>query len=492
VQPAAPGAVGQDHGLGHDQIQRRATRAGADVHLLVALRLDAIAHGVDAVGADELEAVVRAVEGLGLAAHHFALRLQVLGQAEGKGQLGREGIVGRGLATQCGVGDDAIELVVAQVGGDRHALQFGLGARDRQRGFIKRDVQRHGRAVAPFDQRVGLHHAVGQHGDLVAGHVDGGHARAAELVDRRARCDGQARCGDVDAIGDAARAQALHRQRIVDLGGHRVVDGEGAHGGQWQFVLDGRGFQGREARALGEVLEQEALEVELVGAVDGACVFQQVQRRALRGLGSLDHGLVGGAVLVGLEEDLVELVLDGGGAAAGGQLLGPLGDLQGLLLLALDGGQGLLEDVFGGLLEATLAPTVEVVRRVEQAHQHGGLLHGVGRRAEVLARQFVKAEVFFGGHFPDQIQVDVAGLGGRLRQQLGRRRLGELQQHVGGLGLHALARVKLDLHRGIGFGHHTAGQELASVIKEGVHELGVFRSVSRGLSHFGITWLEGC
>jgi hypothetical protein len=33
--PAAPGAVGQDHGLGHDQVQRRAALAGGDLHLLL-------------------------------------------------------------------------------------------------------------------------------------------------------------------------------------------------------------------------------------------------------------------------------------------------------------------------------------------------------------------------------------------------------------------------------------------------------------------------
>jgi hypothetical protein len=35
------------------------------------------------------------------------------------------------------------------------------------------------------------------------------------------------------------RAQALHRQRVVDLGGLRVVDGKACTGGQRQVVLDG-------------------------------------------------------------------------------------------------------------------------------------------------------------------------------------------------------------------------------------------------------------
>ena len=179
--------------------------------------------------------------------------------------------------------------------------------------------------------------------------------------------------------------------------------------------------------------------MELVRAVDGAGVFEQVQRGALRLFGGLDHGLVLGAVLVGLEQDLVELVLDGGGALAGGQLLRPLLDLQRDLLLALDGHQGLLEDVFGRLLEAAFAATVEVVRGLEQAHQHGGLLDGVGVVAEVLAGQLVKAEVFLGGHFPDQVRVDVGRLRSGLGDQFRRAGLGELEQHVGGFHLHAFA-----------------------------------------------------
>ena len=41
-QPAAPGAVGQDHGLGDDQVQRRAAAARGDAHRLVAAGLDVV------------------------------------------------------------------------------------------------------------------------------------------------------------------------------------------------------------------------------------------------------------------------------------------------------------------------------------------------------------------------------------------------------------------------------------------------------------------
>ena len=73
-QPAAPGAVGQDHGLSNDQVQRRAAHAGADLHLLVALWFLAVV-------TQQPKVVVRPVEGLRLAAHLFPAGLQVLGQS---------------------------------------------------------------------------------------------------------------------------------------------------------------------------------------------------------------------------------------------------------------------------------------------------------------------------------------------------------------------------------------------------------------------------
>ncbi|MNV67552.1 hypothetical protein D3C71_1603560 [compost metagenome] len=73
-QHQAPSAVGHDGGFGHDEIERSAALARADLHLLGAI-------GLAAVVADEAEVVVRPVEVLGLAAHHFALGLEVFGQA---------------------------------------------------------------------------------------------------------------------------------------------------------------------------------------------------------------------------------------------------------------------------------------------------------------------------------------------------------------------------------------------------------------------------
>ena len=95
-----------------------------DLHLLVAA-------GSPRRRAIEAEVVVGPVEVLGLAAHHLALRLQVPRQAEQEGQLGGEAAaVGRQRrpASVASV-TTLVELVVAQVGGDRHALEPGLRCR---------------------------------------------------------------------------------------------------------------------------------------------------------------------------------------------------------------------------------------------------------------------------------------------------------------------------------------------------------------------------
>ena len=82
-EPAAPGAVGQDHRLGDDQVERRAALARRDLDPLVAADRAVVA-------AVEAEVVVGPVEVLGLAAHRLAPRLQVPRQAVQERQLGGE------------------------------------------------------------------------------------------------------------------------------------------------------------------------------------------------------------------------------------------------------------------------------------------------------------------------------------------------------------------------------------------------------------------
>ena len=78
---------------------------------------------------------------------------------------------GRALFKPC-LCDPLIELVVAQIGGNGHALQFGFRVLNDQSGFVQGDIQRHGWASLAFCQGIALHHFVGQHGDFVARHVN--------------------------------------------------------------------------------------------------------------------------------------------------------------------------------------------------------------------------------------------------------------------------------------------------------------------------------
>ena len=223
------------------------------------------------------------------------------------------------------------------------------------------------------------------------------------------------------------------------------------------------------ARALGEVVEQKALPVELVGRVDRARALQQIERRQVRGAAGLDHGLVFGRVLVGAEQDLVELLADGLRAFAASQRFCPVADLLHDQFLFLDGGQRLLQDLGRGLLEAALAGAAKVVRCLVQGEQRAGLLDQRGVVRKIVACQVGKAEIVFGGEFPGQWQLDGLGQGLRLGHQLGRRGLFKFQQEVRGLDLDPLARIELDLGRAFGFGQDAAGHEFAGFFKQCVH-----------------------
>ena len=250
-----------------------------------------------------------------------------------------------------------------------------------------------------------------------------------------------------------AAAQPLHRQRVVDFGGLRIVDRERLDAfGQRQIVGDRRCAERRKAGAFGKVLEQKAPPVELVRRIDGAGTFEQFERRALRGARSFDHGLVFGRVLVGLEQDLEELFAHRCRAFARHQLRGPFGDLRQNLLLLLDGGQRLLDDFGRGLLEAPLAGAAEIMRRLEQREKRRGLLHQRRVGLEIVDCEIGKTEFAFGSKFPGQIQVHGRDQRARFGDQLRRRGFLETQDDVRTFDLEAFSGVELDLRRCFGFG----------------------------------------
>ena len=276
----------------------------------------------------------------------------------------------------------------------------------------------------------------------------------------------------MNAERDAATAQSAHRQRIVDLGGAGIVDREGLHPGQRQLrIVDERGLQRRKAGALGKMLEQEALPVELVGRVDGAGALQQVQRGHLCLFRGMHHGLVLGRVLVRLEQDPVELLADRLGALALHQFGGPGVDLGLDAGLLLDGGERLLHDLGRRLPEAALhaAGTAEIVRRMKQGQQRGSLLHQRWRILEVVACHVDEGEFFFGSKFPQQLHIHLLAQRLCLGQQFGGSGLVEAEHDMRVLDLDALAGIQLDLGGTVRLGQDAAGEELAGIFEHCKH-----------------------
>ena len=293
-----------------------------------------------------------------------------------------------------------------------------------------------------------MHHFIGQHGDFVAWHVDGGEAGAAQFVNRITRLHCQPWSGNVYPHGHFTRTQALHTQRIVNLGGGGVINRERLHRRQWQFVTNQRRLHRGKASAFGEILQQKAPPMELVGRINRARLLQQMQRRQMRCARSLNHRLVLGRILVGLEKDFVKLFTNRQWTGAPTQLCHPLRDLQSDLLLFFNGGQRQGDDVCRGLAKVAFACTAKIVRRVVQTKQSGRLLlqrGGFAVAGKIVTRQVGKPKFVVWRKLPGQFKLDAVAQGLRGGDKRCWRRFFKPQECVGGLDLDALAAVKLHL-----------------------------------------------
>ena len=165
------------------------------------------------------------------------------------------------------------------------------------------------------------------------------------------------------------------------------------------------------------------------------------------GAGCLDHGLVFGCILVGLEQNFVQLLADRCWALARAQFGCPLRNLQRDYFFLLNGSQGLCDDIGGCLAKAPLASAAEVVGRFKQAKQHRSLLGQRRLGRKVVAGQVGKAKLFVRRKLPGHLQLNA--LAGDLcaGHEFGRRWLFKLQQHIGGLDFDTLAAVELNLRR---------------------------------------------
>ena len=196
---------------------------------------------------------------------------------------------------------------MAQVGLDRHALGAGLG---RQHRPVRPDpasaYSDSAGQILAFGQREGFDHVVRQHGDLVARHVHGRHARARDLVDGVVRADAQAGRGDVDADPHRAVVQLLDRERVVDLGGGHVVDRERRHLRQRQIGRRARHRHrpGSRRRAGSSRTGSGAMCRSLAEAMPPVRQHQAL-RRGLQFVGGRFQRLVFDAVLVRLEQQLL-------------------------------------------------------------------------------------------------------------------------------------------------------------------------------------------
>ena len=218
--------------------------------------------------------------------------------------------------------DPLFQAVIAQIGADEDLLHAGEALQGLQALFIEHDIQRDARAVLVGFEGKGLDHGFGQHGDFLARHVNGGESLASSVVHRVSWQEAQGRRGDVNPHGHHARAQTAHRERVIDLGGHGVVDGKGVNvlgrgGGVSALLRQGFGghlkplqrslarckvqyFRG-ELDAFGELVKQKTLPMKLVGRPHGMGQLQQHQGGLLGRMRGLDHRLVLGGIFVGLE-----------------------------------------------------------------------------------------------------------------------------------------------------------------------------------------------
>ena len=185
--------------------------------------------------------------------------------------------------------------------------------------------------------------------------------------------------------------------------------------------------------------------MELVGRIDSTGFLQQGQGRGLAGARGLNHRFVLRGVLVGLEQNFVELIPHGLRALTGQQLLCPQVNLRQKQFFLFNPGQRLGNHVGAGFTESAFAGTAKVMRRLKQGEQHRRLLLHGRLGAEVIAGEFGKSKLRIGCEFPGHFQFHLLAQGSTGGHE--NRRCGCLktQELVCRLDLDPLAAIELDL-----------------------------------------------
>jgi len=179
-----------------------------------------------------------------------------------------------------------VQGVVTQVFRNMNQLQPGRALRN---GQVRRHLQikRQGRPPFTGIQTERHNGCFGQHGDLVARHVDSGQTMQRHLIQHAARRNAGCRGRNMDADQGVAVIERLQRKCIVNLGGRAVVNTKGCNIGFGQIGRGHRHFEFREIRALGEIFTQECTQMVIMDGRDRPAIGQQpdvIQVKLARGL----------------------------------------------------------------------------------------------------------------------------------------------------------------------------------------------------------------
>ena len=369
-------------------------------------------------------------------------------------------------AQRCGEG--VVDGVEAQVVDDGHAFHRRAFAH-RHAVAVDFDIQRQRGARTARGERERADHGIGQHRDLAPRHVDGRQPRAGDRVECAAARNRERGRRDVDADLVMAVAERPHGERVVDLGGRRVVDRERGDVGERQLAWRRQRRIGRKVESLRKRRQAERVEMVIVRRRDRAAGGQQRQRIGARGLARGRERLPFERILVRPIEQHLAPRRQCIGKPAGEQRIAPGVDLPRFARLALDRGQRRLQRVRRRLAVAAAPLLVEIHRRRVQQARHRRLLGDARARAEVVAREHREVEFAVVARLPQEIDVERGGERLRLLERIVRRRRCEAQQHARRLDLGALAARGFHLQRGVVVGEDGAGLQLAVVLVQDIH-----------------------
>ncbi len=434
----APAAVGEDHELGDQLIERRAAPARHDAHAAL-LDVEAV---VELRGAG-----ARLAAALFQRAREAPERLQLILERQPAALAGLERRVER------------LVLRMAQVGRDADPLQARL---------VHVDIERNHRPRRALLERIARDHVVGQHGELASRHVRGRQALAGDRVERGARREPERGRGDVDADPQRAIGAAAHREGVVHLGGADVVQAEGRAFRERQLGRLGH-VVGRKLRAAREELVQKTVEVEIVRVRQQSAAREEPCRREPRALARLLESLRLGLGPVRRIKQLVAQRRQRRGALEALERRHPLGDLLLLALFLFQRSQRELEDLLRRRLEAALSAPMEIHRRGMQPDQDAGGLEGARLAPDVLARELAEAELGCARALPEEIGVQAAGIALGFGKELRPGRLLEFEQDICRLDLAAAPVRALDVQARRRLRQDRADLELAVFFIQDLH-----------------------